>query len=198
MGQRLVMNIYPSQGAEPMMNVYYHWSAYTSAATNEAFKFVQNYQDTGNPISDSLRALEAAGARIIEDDIDFAINELNYEPRRDNIDRNDGLIAISERGCSDNETYAEGLSHIYLQEQVFVNDCCMWFDDFDDLAEWYEVEEEDLDEFEDETLGIPTMGNLTELFFSEIEDTLNMLCNLVSSGHFKYRMEDGTIVSMIE
>ena len=198
MGQRLVMNIYPSQGAEPIMNVYYHWSAYTSAALYEALKFVVNYQDTGCPVTDSLRALEAAGARIVENDVNFAINELNYEPMRDNVDRSNGLIAISEHERLDNETYAEGLSHVYLQEQTFVNDCCMWFDDFDELVEWYEIEEDELDNFKDEILDIPTMGNLTELFFSEMEDAMAQMHNLVSSGHFKYRMEDGTIVSMVE
>lgn len=198
MGQRLVMKIYPSEGSEPIMNVYYHWSAYTSAALDEALKFVQNYQNTGHPVSDCLRALEDAGARVIEDDVDFVRDEIGYEPRKDNVSRNDGLIAVSEHAQLDHENYAEGLSLLYLQEQLFINDCCMWFDNIDELADWYGVEEDELEEFKDEALDIPTMGNLTELFFSEMEDAMVQLHNLVGSGHFKYRMEDGTIVSMIE
>lgn len=43
MGQRLIMSIHKDRGEEPIINVYYYWSAYSRSAYCEAQDFINAY-----------------------------------------------------------------------------------------------------------------------------------------------------------
>lgn len=58
-------------------------------------------------------ALENIGARVKIEDRQYVHEQLGFEPLEDSLDRNKGLIALSEEQRLTNLDYAEGEIHIY-------------------------------------------------------------------------------------
>lgn len=185
MGQRLVMNIYDDDD-EPIVNVYFHWSAYSRAAYYEASRFIDalyNMERTGSTTLDVIKALESFGARVLEDDRELIIKDFNYKPREDNMDRNEGLIAYSADLKNNNMIYAEGEIDVILSSEEIIN-YCFWVGDEEDE---YDDEEEP-----------PQIDNLEYATFNTLEQVMATLDNVVNNNVFAYRNECGDIIHLIE
>ena len=106
MGQRLniqiEMDIPNSSESKVLANSYYHWSGYTSSA----YELVKMIADSDylkddctitDPVEKAIRLLEATGAGLTKDEFTDTYPESKYKLCTG---RNDGLIAISEKGIT--------------------------------------------------------------------------------------------------
>ena len=124
MGQRLniqiEMDIPDSSESKVLANAYYHWSGYTSSAY-ELVKYIAesrycNVQCTiMDPVEKAIRLLEATGAGLTKDEFTDTYPESKYKL---STNRNDGLIAISEKGIKDTQNWEEARVTINLSTNM--------------------------------------------------------------------------------
>lgn len=191
MGQRLIMNIHKNRGEEPIINVYYHWSAYSRSAYCEAQDFINAYdsiEKTGVLETDIIRALENIGARVEIEDRQYVHEQLGFEPLEDNLDRNKGLIALSEEQRLTNLDYAEGEIQIFMNDKD-IDNLCFWEEN---EIEFYEMHNED------KIIEIPQIDDLEYTTFDDLEVTLYTLDNMTRSNIYQYRNMNNRIISLIE
>lgn len=181
MGQRLVCTIIKDHKA--ICNVYYHWSAYTYSALLETKKIIgciYNHKDETE--SELLLRLihfcEENGGGIsngYDGDEWKYIQSLypNEEFKAEGIDRNYGLISLSEKEMEVSQSWSEGDVYINLDtDQVdfqvyigyedideYIEDRKSWDDDFD------ETELDDIPEF-DFCLGYFDVGDIDAIINS--------------------------------
>ena len=191
MGQRLIMNIHKNRGEEPIINVYYHWSAYSRSAYCEAQDFINAYdsiEKTGVLETDIIRALENIGARVEIEDRQYIHEQLGFEPLEDNLDSNKGLIALSEEQRLTNLDYAEGEIQIFMNDKD-IDNLCFWEEN---ETEFYEMHDED------KIIEIPQIDDLEYTTFDDLEVTLYTLDNMTRSNIYQYRNMNNRIISLIE
>lgn len=191
MGQRLIMSIYKDRGEEPIINVYYHWSAYSRSAYCEAQDFINAYDSikkTGVLETDIIMALENIGARVKIEDRQYIHEQLGFEPLEDSLDRNKGLIALSEEQRLTNLDYAEGEIHIYMNDKD-IDNLCFWEENEIEFYEMY---------YENEITEIPQIDDLEYTTFDDLEVTLYTLDNMTRSNIYQYRNMNNKIISLIE
>lgn len=118
MGERL--NIEIEANDKTVANAYYHWGAYTTSAIALVKKMV-DYLDTTNDTYQNeqefaLRLLEATGANLTEDEHKYATTlQLQTKPfDEDVVNRNDGLISLSEEGINGTRTWQEMMLRVQI------------------------------------------------------------------------------------
>ena len=162
MGQRLIISI--EKDGMPISKLYFHWSAYTVSALDETKKVVDciyNHEDeTVKELQLRLiRFCEQNGGGIRGDDYEFEYirNAFPGEVFKTNdYSRNNGLIAISEKGMEELQFWSEGDVIINLDEDEINFGVYAGYEDFEEYVE--ERQEWD-DEFEGITLEeIPDIG----------------------------------------
>ena len=124
MGQRLVCTI--AKGEREIAKIYYHWSAYTLSALYETQKIVDCIYDHNDETEKQLqlrliRFCEENGGGIRGDDAEFEYIQNMYpnlEFKKDGYSRNNGLIAISESGMEDLQSWSEGDVIINIDEDL--------------------------------------------------------------------------------
>ena len=191
MGQRLIMSIHKDRWEEPIINVYYHWSAYSRSAYCEAQDFINAYDSikkTGVLETDIIMALENIGARVKIEDRQYIHEQLGFEPLEDSLDRNKGLIALSEEQRLTNLDYAEGEIHIYMNDKD-IDNLCFWEENEIEFYEMY---------YENEITEIPQIDDLEYTTFDDLEVTLYTLDNMTRSNIYQYRNMNNKIISLIE
>lgn len=119
MGQRLVVNIYKND--KNLANAYYHWSAYSYASLETikpAIEMLESYDSENFGVVDAIKILQATGAEITDGELEYC-KENNIEVSRnyETIDRNQGLIAVSEKEMKETLDWAEGIIDIYVDEK---------------------------------------------------------------------------------
>ena len=143
MGQRL--NIEIRKDNEVLANAYYHWSGYTSSAlvlTEEILKNIDNI-NFDNEVVRAVKLLEVTGAGLTSSEIDILGQDMKNINFKKAIDRNEGLIAISENGIKDTQYWEEARVEIHLDTQNIILD--LYWDieeddyDEDDLPNFYEA-----------------------------------------------------------
>ena len=123
MGQRL--NIEICDGTKTLANAYYHWSAYTSSALEMMTAIIETYYKLSDKINDkvelAVELLQATDAGInieekerIKNIPDFAY--INFQPC---IDRNEGLLAVTEEGIEETRRWEEGRVTIDIENETF-------------------------------------------------------------------------------
>lgn len=125
MGQRL--NIEILDGDRLLANAYYHWSAYTSQAVYLATKIVSDFYTNralrkGDVRTIAIRLLEHTGAgyneierdRISRSEDEFLKNLIV----NDCVDRNRGLLAVTEEGMNENRSWEEGRVSIDISSEL--------------------------------------------------------------------------------
>ena len=77
MGQRL--NIEIVENGKCLANAYYHWSAYTDSSYDLARSIINAIPTINeeNSVLRAIRLLEVTGARLMEDDLDYAKEIIN-------------------------------------------------------------------------------------------------------------------------
>ena len=162
MGQRLIISI--ETMGEPIAKLYYHWSAYTVSALDETKKVVDCIYNHNDETKKELqlrliRFCEENGGGIRGDDYEFEYIQ-NMFPnetfKSDNYSRNYGLIALSEKGMGELQSWSEGDVIINLDEDEINFGVYAGYESFEEYAE--ERKEWD-DEFEGITIeDIPDIG----------------------------------------
>lgn len=145
MGQRLVMSI--KKDGESLAAVYFHWSGYTISALQEAKEFVESLEC--NPVDvrlHTIRFYEKRGGGIVggEDSPEFSrIQEMypNDSFKKENRSRNEGLVAITDKGIRELEDWAEEVMDIELDTRQVRN--FVLYEDFEDDFEKKEREVKD-------------------------------------------------------
>ena len=137
MGQRLNIQIEANDTdtneTKVLANCYYHWSGYTSSA----MELVKEIVDSGiynldilDPVEKAIRLLEATGAGLTEDELTDTYNTPKY---RLATSRNDGLIAISEKGIKDTVEWEESRVTINLTTGS-IDTSGMFYDETDEFS----------------------------------------------------------------
>ena len=122
MGQRL--NIEIMSGEKTLANAYYHWSAYTASAAELTKIILETPVDEEEPlIWQAIHLLETTGAGVPGYERDSILqNEMLSEAEVNHlqpcIDRNRGLIAITEEGMRDTKGWEEGRVTIHLDSKT--------------------------------------------------------------------------------
>ena len=149
MGQRLNIQIEAnnptSDKTEVLANCYYHWSGYTSSAMELVNEIVESgiYNlDILDPVEKAIRLLEATGAGLTKDEFTDTYTESKYKL---STSRNDGLIAISEKGMAETQNWEEARVTINLSTNMV------------DMGGVYFLDEVDEEEEEETTEDIPEL-----------------------------------------
>lgn len=129
MGQRLVITIHAFD--EDIATIYYHWSAYTTSALEEAQKILENVRWDEVKSKDELilgivKFIEKNGGCIdFYDTEEFHKRFLNV-PFKDDGSRNDGLVAITEGGMARQRYWSEGDLTIDFDGEM-IHNSVFWF-----------------------------------------------------------------------
>ena len=200
MGQRLVITV--NKNGEDIAKLYYHWSAYSVSALLETRDIINVLYDDENEEKDLrlriIRFCEKNGGGIDggeNSDEWKRITEMypNEVFKKDNISRNYGLIALSEDGMADMESWSEGNVYIEMDEDRVINYVNCYYEDID---EYNKQQLEYDDEFEPlEIDEIPQINyDLSDFFAFDID---NVIKELKSFDGFVCRDKYGTIYELI-
>lgn len=134
MGQRLNLEI--RANGKPLANCYMHWSAYTLSAGEIVKDILNSNHIFDEPTVETAIILiqegsPAAGIGIT--DIEEAKKILPLQLCVPAVDRNEGIIAITESGMDQNRDWAEGTVVIDIVKHEINFD--VWFE-FDDEDDW--------------------------------------------------------------
>ena len=152
MGQRLVISV--ENNEKKLCNLYYHWSAYTLSALDETKKLIDciyNHKD------ESEKELLLRLIRFCEENggcIDGGSNseEGKYIQRlypnetfKETGSRSEGLIALSEKGMSEMQSWSEG--DVYINIDTDQVDFCVYngYETLDEYIRERESWDEDFD-----------------------------------------------------
>lgn len=147
MGQRLVITI--KKGEQELAKGYYHWSAYTVSALATLLEVLSGYDEyvdavKGKEHEDILlatRMLEASQAGVCVDDLEYVQKTYPNIEFKPYIDRNFGLIALSEEKMRNFDCWSEGDVIIDLNSKTICFG--VLFESSDDyLAENIDLEDE--------------------------------------------------------
>ena len=128
MGQRLVVTV--SNYGEDIAKIYYHWSAYSLSALQEVRDIINVLYDDENAEYDIrlrlVRFCEKNGGGIKggkdSDEWKYITRFYQNEAfKEENISRNYGLIALSEDGMADLQSWSEGDVYINIDENEVIN-----------------------------------------------------------------------------
>lgn len=125
MGERL--NIEIMKDDDVVANAYYHWGAYSTEALRLAHAIVQKDKELKDEtitdeIAHAITLLRATGAALTENEHTLARNQKHIDDAFDasKVNRNDGLISISEKGILNTENWAGMTVTIHLNDQYHV------------------------------------------------------------------------------
>lgn len=158
MGQRLVITI--TKDNKELAKGYYHWSAYTVSALETLLEVLSGYDEYVNVVKGeehediilATRMLEASQAGICLDDLEYVEEKYPNIKFKECIDRNLGLIALSEEKMMDFDRWSEGDIFIDLTSKTICFG--VLFETSDDyLAECIDLED-DYETQEDEDAAI--------------------------------------------
>lgn len=142
MGQRL--NIEIKINGKVQANAYYHWSGYTESAkklAKDILKEAQRYNLKENPTVSAIKLLEVTRAGLTGTEMKIAKEKYPEIEFANAIDRNDGLIAISDEGIKDTRTWEEGRVTLDFDKQIVKFN--VWsVETLDEYVEWYEKQPE--------------------------------------------------------
>ena len=137
MGQRLVITV--DKDGEDICKIYYHWSAYTLSALYAVRDLIPVLEKEGDTVLNITRFLESQGGGL---DMGTAGEEYQAFKERypneefsNDVSRNDGLIAITEKGMEDMQGWSEGDINIDLDTGMVHNEV-IWGCGSDYLEEW--------------------------------------------------------------
>lgn len=128
MGQRLNIEIH--ENGKCLANAYYHWSGYTETALKLTNDILVKYNEIVNEsgLAAAIKLLQATGAKIEYDElVDAGIPIDLALVFSDGANRDDGLIAFSEKRMEETRVWEEGRITIDIGTKLVNFDCwCRW------------------------------------------------------------------------
>ena len=190
MGQRLVVTIHAFN--EDIAKIYYHWSAYSLSALQEANDIIngvdwENAKDVRDLQYKLIRFVEEAGGCIDGNEREYqAIQEMfpGKEFKKEG-SRNDGLIALTEQGMDDLEYWSEGdLTIDFDDEQVWncVIDCYQSLEEVND-SYFYDGDE---DRFSDNDF-IEVNADFENIQFKDLDRVIDIMDKLWHNQQFEFK-----------
>jgi hypothetical protein len=191
MGQRLNIEIH--NNGKLLANAYYHWSGYTSSALYLTKIVMDNIKicKHRSKIMTAIRLLEATGAKLTETEFKATRRQsqtfrkitsgLEY---KDEVDRNDGLIAVSTKGMEETRLWEEARVEIDLKSQTIFFDAV------------YEVDEEELISYGTEIGSIPSINDeidLSQIRFTDFEYIFNTLLEIYNNQCYYFKIRNHII-----
>lgn len=151
MGQRLVITVHAFD--EDIATIYYHWSAYTTSALQEAKDIIDNVDWFNSSNKDELilritKHLESCGGGVFVDDRKLFEEKYPDEKFDDDVSRNDGLIAISEETMERMQDWAQGDMTIDFDTEKVYNDVMFTYESDEEFKQDREdagFEDDDID-----------------------------------------------------
>lgn len=135
MGQRLVISVKRNfEDKKDLCKIYYHWSGYSSSSLERA-KDIIDFMITNNcdKLSDSevilklIRHLEEDGGGITNSDLEYVKKLYPNETFKEEwVNRNLGIIAVSEEIQADIQSWSEGDVVISINDKKWSNQCFNW------------------------------------------------------------------------
>ena len=170
MGQRL--NIEIRKDNKVLANAYYHWSGHTSSALGLTKKILDSKFLNMSSISDKVKAvrmLEVTGAGLTKNEFNEEFTTPKYKQA---LDRNKGLIAISQEGISETQKGEEARVEIHIDTKM-LNLKLYW----------------DLDDIDKDTIIEKVETNYFNVSFDNFEKVNSEIYNLIKNKtyHFKYQ-----------
>lgn len=178
MGQRLVVTV--KSTGEDLCKMYFHWSAYTISALMEVRHMMAEFPMETNSKEDAIlyfiRYCEEYGGGIDggmdSKEWNYITNKYpNYKFKSENINRNRGLIAISEDGMDEMQSWSEGDIYINLDEMTVHNELFLYYDDIDEYNR-------ELADREDESITLDEIPEVGEIGDFDLEDIDDVIANL--------------------
>lgn len=202
MGERLNIEIH--KDSKCLANSYYHWSGYTSSTLEHINTVLSNIPaNYDNDVVYAIKLLESTGAGLYDNynsvNEYYKVNKLygdKYNFKRC-IDRNAGLISISNEGIEQNRYWEERRAVIDLTNET-VNLQGVIYEST--IAEY-------LDEYgESDNMGIingkltyPMLDiDLKSIKFSEFENVSKQFMSLIEKRVWGYQTKDGKVIQFIE
>ena len=186
MGQRLVITVHAFD--EDIAKIYYHWSAYTISAFQEAKDIIDNVDWFNSTSKDELilritRQLEKCGGGVSIRDREAFKKKYPNETFKDDIDRDCGLIAITDDGMEELEYWSERDLIIDFDTEKVYNDVMFTYESDE------EFKQDRLDAgFEDDDIGVKNIKQLlfdpTEVHFFALDSAIETLDGLQFCRYF--------------
>lgn len=142
MGQRLTITI-ENDNQENIATLYYHWSAYTVDTLYTISQMIPTLKQIKTMSIDDARLTliryaenTGGGIRGGVDSDEWKYIQAKYPNesfKKDDISRNDGLVAISEEGQNDLLAWSEGEVYINIDTE-YVDNCVVYC--YDDINEY--------------------------------------------------------------
>ena len=201
MGQRL--NIEILNKGERLANAYYHWSAYTTSASELTMKIINQFEEIMSMnCSDTAKAIlllqtTGAGLEFCENN-----NELEYakENLKDNketfklfktqSDRNEGLICINPKEMDNTERWEEGRVTINIETKTIDLDV-IWVSDKEGWKD-----EEYTDEDYEKLIEFP-LAHTWGITFEEFKELDLFFLGAYDKGIWYFKYKDEQVISMI-
>ncbi len=186
MGQRLVITVHAFD--EDIATIYYHWSAYTTSALQEARDIIDKVDWFNSSNKDELilritRYLESCGGGVFVDDQKLFEEKYPDEKFDDDVSRNDGLIAISEETMERMQDWAQGDMTIDFDTEKVYNDVLFTYES----DEEFKQERADLG-LEDDDIDVKDIKRLlfdpTEVHFFALDVAIKTLDDLQFCRYF--------------
>ena len=198
MGQRLCVQIY--QGGRVLASAFYQWGAYTKRALDLTAQIVHAH-DGRRPTAETdlvlyaIQLLESTGATLAKDELTHAKQQFGADVGfKEGQSMDQGLIAFTPNEMQQMEDADEGRVELYLDTHEIIFDVCGAYDK-DVYIEYYLEDEENAEEIFEE-LPIKDM-DLARFSFMEAEEMASFVGRLSREGVDKYRLSDGTVITII-
>lgn len=175
MGQRL--NIEIVNGETSLANCYYHWSAYTGSALGLTRQIIDAYYDSEAIVGLKMAVdlLEATGGGVNEaekEEIQKQADKFGHLKFKDCVNRNEGLLSVTENGKEETRKWEEGRVTIDLGSETFCFDV-LFYETIEDYAEYHD-ESFNEDAFE----KLPECPfDLCRVPFDKVDDLINFVEN---------------------
>lgn len=175
MGQRL--NIEIMSGNKILTNAYYHWSAYSETAIEMTKNIINEYYEINekNEIFKAVKLLECTGAGVNDEEKNLIKNNplLNSLIMQNSINRNEGLLSVSEEGMQKTRYWEEGRVTIHIDTETFDFNvlCRIGIDEYEEV---YERKVED----------VPFIENFSfdHILFSDVDKVIEIINKYEESG----------------
>jgi hypothetical protein len=206
MGQRL--NIEIVRNDKTIANCYYHWSAYTTSALATALMVLADYEKLSKEnLPDEVFAVKlfenCSSFSFFNGDTNYAgLSESSYEYMTSKypdyefnkaVDRNAGLIGVTEEDMENTRNWEEGTLYIYIDKKMIDNSGLVWNEDEEDFFEM--MDDDERESFDIEKLPVLPYNNMAEIPFDKIEEVLKFITD---SKVYNFKTNDGSIISLIE
>lgn len=192
MGQRL--NIEIKKQEKLLANAYYHWSAYSEASLLLTKEIIDKFEEVKeeNDVTQAIMLLQITGAGLTSSSMEY-LEEIisNFEEQKEKyqsaIDRNEGLIEITEEGMGETRAWEEGRITIHIDTKTFDFEV-FHYPDLELFEEYYEIKIEDLP-----TLEFP----IKNIKFKQIDKVLELVKKTQETSNGAFKDVNGTVYGLI-